>query len=489
MRNCLLFAVAAMLSVGGLQAQPKGKPVAGAEKFEAFRDFRSALTLKQGITERYSPMKSGNVNLDPPSADDVAVLYDVAKSLVYPLTLAEVYLPIPIGSDASELVVKSFEASTLTKIFNKLRGELAPVVPGIQPQFVAFNREFGIQLVKAIDDILAKGPPAVVRINAIRVLAIVAESGNPAALKKTIDLMKTRNEPNVKLDTLYHALHSAEACLGSLDNERILRVEKGWTTKAMAFELIKLVDEFVNDVPGAIISGTFQPENTTATLTTDAIAPGTPAPLSAEQVASVQFFRLAAVKALAKVKSDIVKLEANLAPGGKEQEVRPLFTLARIAMSDATLVARPSNKEVGEALLGLMTALPGESVDADMLGAVIARASMDFSNPRVADQKNVDSSVGALPWKIFGTRLETASTNYEKNLKDFKTKLPKEGKDLLANAMQKLQRDCFMPMAKNGTLTMSSIEAFFEECSKALLKKKAAVLFVDQPAKLLAWPK
>ena len=458
-------------------AQPKPKPAIGADKFDMFKDFKAALSAKAGTSEQINLMRAGNVNLDPPNKADIQVLEDTAKLLIYPLTQAETYLAIPGPSDMSELVIKGFESPTVTKVLNKLRDQLFVVNAGVNPVpgQVAFTREFGVALVKAIDDVLAKGPPQIVRVNAIRALAIVAESGAPAAWTKTIDLLKTKADPKAPLEVLYYGLRSAEACLATHDDARGLR-EKNWVQKKTYFELAALVDEFVNNPPASIIAKTFAQGESTASLSTQ---PNAANALTADQVASVQMFRLSAVKALAKLKTDIVKLEG--VGGGKDLEIRPLFTLCRICVKDTALVAPPSTREIGDALLGVLNMLPGETVDGDMLGAAIARATLDFTNPRIADQKNLDKGVGTLPWKIYGSKLEAGAANFEKEVKNFKCKLPKESKDLLIGAVQQMTKDCFTPMAKGGNVDAGNTQVFFESRVKAIQAKKAPALFTDLP--------
>ena len=65
----------------------------------------------------------------------------------------------------------------------------------------------GAAVVKAIDDVLAKSPPAVVRVNAIRLLEVVAESGAPAATDRITKLLDPKTPA---VDTLYWGLKAAE---------------------------------------------------------------------------------------------------------------------------------------------------------------------------------------------------------------------------------------------------------------------------------------
>jgi hypothetical protein len=471
----LVFLVGLPLSV---VAQPKPKPVVGADKFDMFKDFKPALNAKPGTSDQMNLMRAGNVNLDPPTKADLLVLEDTAKLFIYPLTQPETYLAIPGPSDNSELVIKNYEAPTLTKVMNKLRDQLFVVNAGVNPApgQVAFTREFGVALVKAIDDILAKGPPQIVRVNAIRALAVVAESGAPAAWTKTIDLLKSKDDPKAPLEVLYYGLRSAEACLATYDEARGLR-EKNWVQKKTYVELASLVDEFINNPPASIITKTFSQGESTATLSTQ---PNVANALTADQVASVQTFRLSAVKALAKIKTDIIKIEA-ISNDGKEKEIRPLFTLCRICVKDTALIAPPSTREVAEALIGILNIMPGETVDADMLGAAIARGTLDFTNPRIADQRNLDKGVGTLPWKIYGARLEATAANYEKELKSFRCKLPMGSKDMLTGAIQQMTKDCFTPMTKSANVDASNTQVFYEARYKAIQAKKTPALFTDMP--------
>ena len=476
------FSLAVFLALpGAAMAQSKSKAPVGAEQFAIYKDFAASIVLKAGQTETLNTMKAGNVNLDPPSASDKQLLEEMAKYYIYPITQPETYFAIT--KEDVDLPIKSFEAPSLTKVFNGLKSQLVIVAPGsnLPATQVAYAREFGVACTKAIKDIFAKGPPPIVRINALRVLALVAETGAPAPWPLIAEQLAKKNEKDPPLDVLFYGLRAAEGALASYDADRGLK-DKNWVQKKAYFDLVSLVDEFGNNPPDAIVSKTFLSESsTTATLTTNPKAPK--AALTIEQRASVQAFRLNAIRALAKVKTDVIRID-GAKPGDPERVVRPLFTLARFCVTDNSLIAPPSAREIGESLLGIANMTLSETVDPLIFAAVITRGTIDFGVQKSKEQNQTgEKAVSSLPWKVYGTKLEASFAVWEKEVQSFRTKLPKEGKELIVATVQQATRDYFAPMAKtDGKIVTETMQSLWEKrVTEIGAAKTPPALFTDQP--------
>lgn len=461
----LVFGLAVTQSV---RAQPK-KPA--DDKFQAYR-LESKQTGEQ--SNRVNQMKNGSVNLDPPSAEDKAALLEVARNYVYPVTHQEYYFT----PDGPELVAKTGESRSPAMIVRNFRAQLLLANPASTTTQLAYIREFGAAAVAAIDEVLAKSPPPVIRINALQLLVAAAETGAPAAFDRTISLLQTKDEPNHPIEVLYYALNAAEGALGAYDPARGSK----WVNKTKHYQLVCLVDDVVQKVPACVIEKAYIPDKPVgeASLTTDPKAKPTEGGLTPEQVDVAQMFRLHAIRALAKVRTDVVTNDTQ------DKERRPLYTLCRVAVSDPALVPAPSVKELGEAVIGLGTMVPSEAVNPDVLGLVIAKGVSDFILEKAAAGRVLNKDdVQRAHWKLYGTRLKNAYTAWERDLQ--KTKVPKAGKDTLAAIAQISITAVFDPLTKqteNGSvpnLDKASVDNWYTNRFNAIQAKGAFDLYTDKP--------
>jgi hypothetical protein len=439
----------------------------------------SRLEVPEGVNSaNFARMRNGNVALDPPTEADLAVLEGVARQLVYPVTHFEYYTVVePVSAELSPRP----DEKTVGRLITDLRGRLLPIAVGdltVPAPKVNFTREFGKALVKAIDDVLAKSPPPVVRMNAVRMLGVVAESGAPAATERITKLLAEKDK-GLPVEALYYGLKAAEDAIAMYDPGRSA-VGQNWVTKNMFFDLVSLVDDVVLKVPAVVAEKTYQPDQGGAgELVTDPKAPPKPAPtaLTPEQVATVQMFRLQAVRALGKVRADIVYDDK------KERQRRPLLTLAKVAMSDSTLVPPPSQKEVAEAVGGLATAVPTDiELDAAVLSVAMAKGVKDFVTEKVSAERKGDTGPQAAHWKLTGARLKDTFTKWEKAVAN--TRIDKASKDLLREFSQVAITQVFDPLSRqadNGVVTGLKPEAIDEWLTKRMSELKALQLYKDLP--------
>lgn len=467
-RITLLLLVLGFAVAPSVRAQPR-KPA--DDKFKAYR-LESKQTGEQ--SNKVNQMKNGSVNLDPPSNEDKTALLEVARNYVYPVTHQEYYFT----PDGPELVAKSSESRSPATIVRNFRAQLLLPLPASPTTTqLAYIREFGAAAVTAIDEVLAKGPPSAIRINALQLLVAVAETGAPAAFDRTISLLQTKDEPNHPVEVLYYALHAAEGALGAYDPARGSK----WVNKTKHYQLVCLVDDVVQKVPACVIEKAYVPDRPVgeASLTTDSKAKPVEGGLAPEQVDVIQMFRLQAIRALAKVRTDIVTNDTQ------DKERRPLYTLCRVAVSDPALVPAPSIKELGEAVIGLGTMVPSDAVNADVLGLVIAKGVSDFILEKAAAGKALsEGELQRLHWKVYGTRLKNTYATWERDLQ--KAKLPKVSKDTLASIAQTSTTAVFDPLTKQSdkgsvTLDKSAVDNWYTNRFNAVRAKGAFDLYTDKP--------
>lgn len=443
---------------------------------EKFRPYRLEVKPANDAQVKLSAMKNGTVNLDPPIPEaDQKVLDDMAKSLVYPVTHHEYYF----APESLELVTKSATSQTVQSLLGNLRAQLLFAPPG-EPKpstQLAFVREFGASSVRAIEDVLAKQPPAVIRVNALRMLTAVAETGAPAAWDAIAKLLRTKDDKNHPLEVLYWSLKAAEQAIGAYDREKTK-----WVTKTQYFNLIALVDDVVNKVPDVVAEKTYMPEKPlTTALTSGPKPPANPAGLTPEQADAMRAYRLQAVRALAKVRSDVVTNQ----DGDKER--RPLHTLAKVVIADASLSPPPSYKEVGEAVIGLATMTPSDTVNTNVLAATVAWGVKSFAQEKVSAARELNKdSVQLTHWKVYGHRMKAAFTAWEKELQSAKVKLPKADKDVLTALSQLSISTVFEPLTKQTesggvNVDKTAVENWYNDRKNAITSP-GWDLYTDKPA-------
>ncbi len=469
-RPTLASLAAVLCVVGAAVAQPPKARNPIEERLKAAR-----LEPPEGVDAgKFNQMRNGNVALDKPSDAERAALEGKAKQLVFPVTHFEFYSTTEAPN--AELTPRVDDKS-VARLLSDLRGQIVVITPGdpsIPATKIDFTREFGAAAVKAIDEVLKKGPQPVVRMNAIRMLAVIAESGAPAATERITALLKDKD--NLPVEALYSGLKAAEQAIAMYDPARSAIVQK-WVTKDMYFELVSAVDDVVQRVPDSVAKNTFQPEQPgVGTLTTDPKAPPKPAnaQLTSEQVSTIQAFRLQAVRALARVKTDVV-LDSK-----GERKRRPAYTLARVAVSDATLVPPPSAREVIEAVGGLATAAPTDpEIDPLVLGVAMARGVSAYVTDKAAGGIG-EAGPQVQHWKLTGARMKVTFQAWDTTVS--KSRLDKDGKALLREFAQIAITQVFDPLSKqsdSGVVNGLKKEAVDEWLTKRLPDVKAMQVFKD----------
>lgn len=428
-----------------------------------------------GDAAKFGQMRNGNVDLEKPTAEQVTILDVKAKQLVFPVTHFEFYTAIEAAN--AELTPRTEEKS-ISKLISDLRSQLVVVTPGdssIAAAKIHFAREFGAAVVRAVDEVLKKQPQPVVRMNAVRMLAAVAESGAPAATERVVALLKEKDN-GLSVEVLYFTLKAAEQAVAMYDPARSAEAQR-WVKRDVYHELVTQVESVVNSVPASVALNTHQPDQVgTGVLTTDPKTPPKPAPISltAEQVATIQAFRLQAIRALARVKTDVVYDSKG------ENKRRPTFTLARVAVSDATLVPPPSPREVIEAVGGLATAAPTDpEIDPVVLGVVMARGVSVFVTDKAAGGVGEPGPQAQL-WRLTGARMKSAFLAWDTIIS--KSKLDKDGKALLREFAQLAVTQVFDPLSKQtdaGVVNGLKKDAVDEWLSKRPADLKATPLFKD----------
>jgi len=396
-------------------------------------DYKKAAQTTPNDEQRAADMRDGKYLLTKPTAADKAVLKAKAEQLIFRITWPEYHSVLGEGSELKSRL----NDKTMTALMNDLRSWLHTPdrVPKPNVSQLDYIRELGAALDSAILSVLTdKSPPPMLRISAMRMLVIAAETGAPA---HWITVHKMLLDPKTPPEVLIYAIRAAESLLASYDPNRA-----AWIG-ANAFADEKIVVEIVNALEAIILKGppildkVYIAGDGEAALTTDPKKP-VPAPgkLTPEQIGVTQMYRYHALKALGRLNLEIV--------GGKAVDARPAFTFARVAIGDPAIQPPPSTKEIGEAVIGMANIVPGKQIHTDELLYSMAMGLRNFAYPKTA---NADDNTVA--WKGTVARMQFAFKGWNDALQ--RSSLPSANlKKAAADFVKKSEDEIFSPILKPG---------------------------------------
>ena len=369
-----------------------------AKQLEPYRKTANEPGAARGQITEFRDLK---LALGNPNAADKAVFEQMSQYLVNRVTHHEYHATTPEPADLKPRPADK----TVNELINELRKFL--IVPPADGQIKLpqedYIREFGLALDKSLTAILIteKGkvpPPPIIRVNAGRMLAVACESGAPAHWPTVIGLLKN---PETPPELLFSALKASEGLLGGFDISRLSRLAPGpEAAEGMLYELVHALEEIVLKGP-PILSKVYIESGSQPILVTDPKVK--PATLHPEQVVAVQLYRLQAIRALARLRNDTL--------GGKVKpafEVRPVFTLARVAVGDPAISPALNKKEVAEAVIGLARINPGANLNTDELTYAISYGLRTVFSAKAANAE--DTSIS---WKGYAARMNAALLDWQ----------------------------------------------------------------------------
>ena len=390
---------------------------------------------------RIAEYHDGTAVLNKPGVAEKATFTAMAQYLVNRVTHAEYLLP----PDTADLKPKPAD-KTVSELVNEMRKFLIVPPPDGKLSIAQedYIRELGTAFKDAFTAILVpeKGkpaPPPIIRVNAGRMLAVACETGAPALWPFVTGLLKS---PDTPPELVFYALKSAEGLLGGFDVSRLGRLAATpEESESVFYDLVHTLEVMVEKGPPILgklhVEGAAQP-----TLTTDPKSQPASS-LAADQVIALRLYRLQAIKALARLRSDTI--------GGKVKagsEVRPLHMLARVAIGDPMISPAFNGKEVAEAVIGLSRVNPGPNLNLDELAYAIASGTRAVFSPKAGNYEDA-----SLPWKGTAGRLNAA-------LQDWQTSVAKRAsakqKEAIASLLKKANDGLFVP-ALNPTTGVGGI--------------------------------
>jgi hypothetical protein len=399
----------------------------------------------------------------------------IAQFYVFKVTHEQFYAT----SDTGELKAR-LPDQTIDGMLAELESRFILVPPTdvrITGAQIDYIMDFGAALDAAVVAVLSnKTPPAIIRVNAARMLALAAKTGAPAHGKTILALLdnkffKRDGKPTeTPPEVLYHTLRAAEGFLAAHDPRQFETPRAGYHWQMFKADdlpdllaLIKVLETmalkgpavadkaYVPPVAPAVKAATSDP------ATTD---PQTPAPKveakasTAEQIALVKYFRRQAVRALAKVRFDTLPLEASAAG-----EVRPALTIAKVAVADASINPTVTAAESIEAVIGLSGILPSQNLNVELVIEAVGRgvrSSYAFQG-RPQTEKTI-------PWKMYSARLKVALDGWKKNAANNPRLRPHLNEiTALANL---ITTDLLDPIDKDQKPVLNRLDAWVGEASQ-----------------------
>lgn len=262
------------------------------------------------------------------------------------------------------------------------------LTPKVNRNNADYMRELGAAMDLSLKAVIDSTPDRVVRIGALRVYVAVCRSGAFPLWPTVTNWLKNANTPT---EVKYYALQAAANLLEAYDvtDYRSRRHAIGKDAMPKADEaigaLVAAIEEVITN-PNAIVP----------------IPGGKVENTPPDQLGVIAFVRRQAVKSLSQVR--FVTL-----PGPEGKPLYPVVTLARVAMSDPTLIPAPTPGECGEAVIGLCNMSqvvggnPVKGFNADAVCEAITTGLITFAGPRAANP--LDRS---LPWRGYSMRIGDA---------------------------------------------------------------------------------
>jgi len=374
-----LCSAALLLAIAGLRAQVPLQPKEGQEDY--LGGVGDVLDGKEKT--KFGGLRSGTT----PIRDEPALLIKGAKWYIYRLTNDKHHVkeeggdkdkggtPIETMNDLVKVAHDQLLLPTIRKSGGKLNDN--------QKEYL---KEFSSEVVKCLREVFKRNAKPLVRVNAARILAGVAETGQVGGKDGTADtLVELINNPRESDAVKLYALKGLKELFAwSKPDESVFKDDAKREARCIA-------------------------------AATDYIARQPDLPTAPEEIEALRYVRREAVRALAKSRYAVV-------PGTTDAKGRTAWWLLKVARKDG-LSPDPSLSEQVEAAIGVCNLInkPGKEKDKevqfDYVAYHVGGAAVDFLTAYVNRVKGGTADPG-LAWKHAAARLIEALDNLEAQAKD-----------------------------------------------------------------------
>jgi len=255
---------------------------------------------------------------------------------------------------------------------------------------IANMRVFAEKMGERIQYVMKDTTERLEKVNAARMLAVVAKLPTDALADTFLKLIRDDNVPREVKLYLFEGLGNLLAGVDPKDR-----------TKGVIQDMDKLA-EICKELERIILMSYPLPK-------------GTPenSPAAIESAHVIQFIRRGAVRALAQVKYSVIRNRA------REPVVRPLWTLIRVASRDPSVIPGFTESEQIEAIIGICQMRPDDLVNIDSVAYLLSDSLLALSTYH-NDQKNQLNRnprfKPVTPWKLTGFRIAEAMKQWKANV-------------------------------------------------------------------------
>ncbi|MCZ2342409.1 MAG: hypothetical protein LC104_11520 [Bacteroidales bacterium] len=363
--------------------------------------------------QRMRAMRDGKARVGGSEAEkNKAAFKAVAEFYIYSINDAKYY---GIHSGDGQLKPR-LPNSLLDSVFTELKRYL--LIPAMDSRFTTDQAEYIDGFANALDDAIRpmlKSREPLVRMNAARALEVVAESGAAVHAKTITTLLKDpKTRPEVllyvykaagKLLSAYHplAIRNPDPNRHAIPNELLVPLLQALENHILKNPPVAEHVVIEKPAPKALPQGGEAEPAAAPAAEPEAGGKLETTALTTDQIEIIRFFRRDAVRALAKVRVDVVG-------GDGEPEVRPAYTLAQVAVSDPAILPAPGAIEVIEAVIGLLHISPSNKLNIDELANVVAIGLGTFAQLKAVPGDTLTPEQQLISWKLYAARLVDAFT-------------------------------------------------------------------------------
>src|SRR5262245_1808291 len=243
------------------------------------------------------------------------------------------------------------------------------------PRQLEYAQEFGNIMAEELKFVLANDPKPIVRVNAARMMSLLARTPYPGIVDPLLGIIKDEKELEAVKVYAYQGLRNilaqADSAGDHIINEPAKRAE-------IAIALTKVIT-----------------------------TPHTNVPKDPHEAAAIPYVRREAIRALATMRESVVRTR----PG--EVLAKPALPLARVAIGDA-FTPPVNNSERAEALLGLMQMRPDRDLRLDVWTHAINVTVLHMIRLQ-GEEGSAPKGATTIPWKAFGARMGVAVNTWKTN--------------------------------------------------------------------------
>jgi hypothetical protein len=398
------------------------------------------------FTETQAPMqemKDGRKNVMDESGrkilpENKEVMTRMAKYLTYRIAQ-------PVYQDPEKDNPK--DEKSMTRLMEEAQRWLIHSTPErriINPRQLEYATEFAKVMDEQLRFVLANaGGKQIVRLNAVRMMAMVAKMPYPGTADALLNVINDPKESDgVKLYA-YQGLRNLLA-------QTVPNADKQWD---YIFDQPEKVAEIAN------------------VLTKVLLTPHKDMPKDPYEAAAIPFVRREVIKAVSAFHHMVIRSR----PG--DPLARPGLALTRAMLADKVFVPPITDSERIEALIGVCQMRPDKQIRTDVAAYAVNRTIIYFI------QLETDPQARSLPWKVFGARLSVAIKEWKNNAQEV---LPNS-----SNPKPILQlADNIMPFAKSiesAGITASIDPGAINDWEKSKIPPAPYLLFKDDKDSEL-WP-